>query len=155
MFNLPRNVPISTCFARSCRRLYASHPAEQVRSPRIIFSGIQPTGIPHVWLFHANSGLSFRILNYLSARKLPGCPLQLGQVAKHCLIARRSLVLHRRLACSHAPPRSRSPRRFASRHSRSPPRNWSRSQALHHLSSRPRNPQFPVRPSSSDSWPYP
>src|SRR5216684_833017 len=72
-------------------------------SPRIIFSGIQPTGIPHVRVLSLL--LSFvAMLTPPSARQLLWGACELGQITVYCCAGRQALFLRRRLACPHATP---------------------------------------------------
>lgn len=75
--------------------------------PRIVFSGIQPTGIPHVsTTLHETSTRRLTMLSV--ARQLSRCSPQLGTAAEERWLKRPAHIFHRRLARSN----------FASRPSR-------------------------------------
>jgi hypothetical protein len=84
------------------------HLSTESDSPRIIFSGIQPTGIPHVrphCIGHIRPTLTM-----VSARKLLWRACKLGQVTRCRCPGRQAILLHRRLACPHTTTRSQSTR---------------------------------------------
>jgi hypothetical protein len=94
-------------------------------SPRIVFSGIQPTGIPHVrtqtrFIVHA-------MLTMASAWKLFWGACELGRVAVYCSARRQAPFLHRWLACPHTTPGPHSPLRGTGNHDGTHTRVWHRS----------------------------
>lgn len=77
-------------------------------STRVIFSGIQPTGVPHVR--RLRSLHLPHIDARCAARQLLGCFVQLGQIAKQCPGGRRTLFFRcwlARIDAAAEPPRTR------------------------------------------------
>ena len=78
-------------------------------SPRVVFSGIQPTGIPHVRrFFFSREGHVHAMLTMISAWKLLWGACELGQVTVDCCARGQAYFLRRRLACPHTTPRPRT-----------------------------------------------
>jgi hypothetical protein len=80
-------------------------------SPRVVFSGIQPTGIPHVrrpCLF-IRRDYAHPTLTTVSARKLLWRACELGQVTIYRRARRQALFLRCRLACPHTAAGSQDP----------------------------------------------
>src|SRR6267142_757700 len=79
-------------------------------SPRVVFSGIQPTGIPHVrrpCLIRRD--YAHATLTTVSARKLFWRACELGQVTIYRRARRQALFLRCRLACPHTAAGSQDP----------------------------------------------
>jgi len=79
-------------------------------SSRVVFSGIQPTGIPHVRRpFRICRNYVHSMLTTVSARKLLWRPCQLGQATVYCRARRQTLFFRCWLACPHPAPGSQAP----------------------------------------------
>ena len=99
----------------------------KLESPRIVFSGIQPTGIPHVWRpFSICRNYAHAMLTTVSARKLLWGACELGQATIYCRPGRQTLFLRRWLARPHTAPGPQDPLRSTDDHDGSHTCVWHR-----------------------------
>lgn len=112
---------------------YSQSPSSQ--SPRVIFSGIQPTGIPHVILLSYKSRSSK--LTTIIARQLLRSLIKLGQITSNCSSRGRTAIYYSGMARFDPSARSKGTAWFENGHASYNTGYWNRSLTVDSFPSRP------------------
>ena len=108
-----------------------SESAQEARArPRVVFSGIQPTGIPHVR--RTRWGIMKELIPF-TAREPPWSTSELGEIAARRRAGRPAHILHCRMARTHLASRPQGSQRVASRHARGVACSWTGPEEVDHF----------------------
>ncbi len=118
----------------SARRFLTTSAAPELRKRNVVFSGIQPTGIPHVRATFIFSCIQQSLTN--AARKLPWSVSKLVEIAARSTTRGPTYFLHRRMARVDPSTRPKSSSAVAKGHACGAASRRFRPKTMHHISSR-------------------